>query len=131
MDRIIGRRHPSVYSFAFAKFALLLCTENYWAGRYETKLHGFQQSHVKAMPKRQKNRHIVSVISRRSHAVRRGKDSSTVTLLLCGVLQGSVLGPILFVLYTADLLRLVDKYQLRPHLYADDTHWRHRSSRNG
>ena len=30
------------------------------------------------------------------------------------------LGPILFLLYTADLLRLVEKYSLRPHLYADD-----------
>ena len=34
---------------------------------------------------------------------------------------GYILGPILFLLYTADLLRLVEKYNLRPHLYADDT----------
>jgi len=61
-----------------------------------------------------------SYLDGRTQYVRRGTDFSTVTLLLNGVPQGSVLGPILFVLYTADM-RLVDKYQLRPHLYADDT----------
>ena len=42
-----------------------------------------------------------SYLNGRIQYVRCG-TASTVTVLLCGVPQGSVLGPILFVLYTAD-----------------------------
>ena len=42
-------------------------------------------------------------------------------MLTCAVPQGSILGPIIFLLYTADILRIVELHVLSPHLYADDT----------
>ena len=46
---------------------------------------------------------------------------STPLLVLCGVPQWSVLGLILFLLYTADLVQLVGSSELYPHLYANNT----------
>ena len=40
---------------------------------------------------------------------------------LCSVPQGSVLGPLFFIVYMADLADLVVKYGLCLHAYADDT----------
>ena len=48
-------------------------------------------------------------------------NSSTPSAVLYGVPQGLVLRPILFLLYTADLLRLIRRHHLHPHAYADDT----------
>ena len=64
-----------------------------------------------------------SYLSGRFQFVRCGESSSTPTQLICGVPQGSVLGPILFLLHTADLLQLIRANGLESHLYADGTQW--------
>jgi len=46
---------------------------------------------------------------------------STREFIKFGVPQDSVLGPLLFVLYTADLAPLITEHRLHSHLYADDT----------
>jgi len=62
-----------------------------------------------------------SYLHGRSQYVRRSMQKSSVMHPPCGVPQGSVLGPILFIMYTADLVLAVEQHDFCPHLYADDT----------
>jgi len=62
-----------------------------------------------------------SYLSSGKQYIHQGPNKSSVSYLICGMPQVSVLGPILFVLYMTDLLRVIDSYGLLLRMYADDT----------
>jgi Reverse transcriptase (RNA-dependent DNA polymerase) len=64
---------------------------------------------------------IRSFLVGRSLQVSYGGQLSAAGRLSCGVPQGSVLGPLLFLLYTAELFDVIAECGLTAHSYADDT----------
>ena len=62
-----------------------------------------------------------SYLKDRHQSVCIGNDKSDYLPLNYGVPQGSVLGPLLFVIYTTPLGDIIQKYGLGYHMYADDT----------
>ena len=61
-----------------------------------------------------------SLLDRTQQVTFRGQLSAVMKLIY-GVPQGSVLGPLLFLLYTAELLDIIKKEDMKAHSYADDT----------
>src|SRR6218665_1812743 len=64
---------------------------------------------------------IQSYLYSRSFSVKTSDASSQSYPLTCGVPQGSVLGPLLLILYTTLLSSLIKASSVDHHLYADDT----------
>ena len=62
-----------------------------------------------------------SYLEDRSQKVHLRGSSSASSSLRFGVLQGSVLGPILFTIYTIPLCEICRRHGVQYHLYADDT----------
>jgi len=63
---------------------------------------------------------FTSYLTGRSYSVIYGGKSSAIVQVTCSVPQGSVLGPLLFILYTADLAELAAKFGVSLHAFADD-----------
>ena len=64
---------------------------------------------------------IASFLTSRTHNVCFGAKFSKTAHLLFGVPQGSILGPLLFILYTSNITKIALRYDISIHIYADDT----------
>ena len=62
-----------------------------------------------------------SYLAHRTQTVYVNGKSATTSILRFGVPQGSILGPLFFILYTSPVLDIIEQAGLLGHLYADDS----------
>lgn len=65
-------------------------------------------------------RWVQSFLTGRTLVVNFADQQSTRSTLTCGVQQGSVTGPLLLNLYTADVIRIAQSFAVHVHCYVDD-----------
>jgi hypothetical protein len=63
---------------------------------------------------------ILSFVRNRPQSVSFGHANSILSMSTCGIPQGSVLGPLLFILYVSDIPSIVQRHNFKVHMYADD-----------
>ena len=64
---------------------------------------------------------VTSFITNRMQTVNFAGQQSTIVTVMCGVPQGSALGPVLFLLYTANVTVIAQRHGFLAYSYADDT----------
>ena len=73
---------------------------------------------------------IRSFLTDRHQIFQVGPDRSPMVVVLYGLPQGTILGPQMYILYTADLESILERHGVKMHLYADDTQLYHHSRMN-
>ncbi len=91
--------------------------QTYSATGSKIKKKGSKRTTIETIPLRW----FESYLNGRSFKVAWGGEVSTEYQLVTGVLQGSVLGPLLFSTYTTSLGPILKAHGLSYHCYADDT----------